>query len=42
MTFTAVSDLGQTLTLVKGDWIFSIQNGHYNNTQYNTIQYFTN
>ena len=39
---TLTSILGQTLEITdKEVWKFSIENGHYNNTQYNNLQYFT-
>lgn len=42
ITYDAVSVLGQTLIITdKEVWKFSIENGHYNNTQYNNSQYFT-
>jgi len=40
--FEATSVLGQTFTANSSTWNFSIQEGHYNNTQYNNSQYFTN
>lgn len=41
-TFEAVNTLGQTLNLTDKDtWKFSIELGHYNKTQYNNSQYFT-
>jgi len=42
MTFTAISELGQTLTLVKGDWTFSIAVGDFSVSDFNTTDYFTN
>jgi len=42
ITFTAVSDLGQVLTLVKGDWTFSIAVGDFSALDFNTTDYFTN
>lgn len=42
ITFTAVSDLGQTLTLVKGDWTFSIAVGEFDGTEFDNSEFFTN
>ena len=42
ITFDAVSIYNQIFNLTdKNIYKFSIQNGHYNNTQYNNLQYFT-
>ena len=40
--FEATSALGQTFTANSSTWTFSIQEGHYNISQYNNLQYFTN
>ena len=41
ITFNATSDLDQTLTLVKGDWIFSIANGDFSISDFSSIDFFT-